>query len=121
MAASSRLMITTEAERRFAVRVKVAVPRMRLGDRLNRMHAWLDDNCGADGREITPTGMRGLVNDAIAVHFKDATLAGAFAARWCAPVASTSTEGFLCIRSDEPADSDDIGRAFRLKPATCSD
>jgi hypothetical protein len=52
MAASSRLMIT-EAERRFPMRVWVAVPPAGFGERLNRMHAWLDDNCGADGWEIT--------------------------------------------------------------------
>ena len=101
MAASSRLMIT-EAERRFPVRVKVAVPAMGFGERLNRMHAWLDDNCGADGWEITPAGMRGVVNDAIAVYFHDATLASAFAARWCAPVGLGVSEGFLRIRDDEP-------------------
>jgi len=67
MAASSRLMIT-EAERRFAVRVRVAIPPAGLGERLNRMHAWLDDNCGADGWEITPAGLRGVINDAIAVR-----------------------------------------------------
>jgi hypothetical protein len=47
MAASSRLMIT-EGERRFPVRVRVAVPPAGFGERLNRMHVWLDDNCGAD-------------------------------------------------------------------------
>jgi hypothetical protein len=36
MAATSRLMIT-EAERRFAVRVRVAVPPAGFGERLNRI------------------------------------------------------------------------------------
>jgi vacuolar-type H+-ATPase catalytic subunit A/Vma1 len=27
--------------------------------------------------------MRGIVNDAIAVYFRDATMDAAFAARWC--------------------------------------
>jgi hypothetical protein len=101
MAASSRLMIT-EAERRFPVRVRVAIPPRGFGERLNRMHAWLDDNCGADGWEITPAGMRGVINDAIAVYFRDATMAAAFAARWCAPMGRGVTEGFLRIREDEP-------------------
>jgi hypothetical protein len=43
MAASSRLMIT-EAERQSQVRIVVAVPPDGFGERLNRMHAWLDDN-----------------------------------------------------------------------------
>ena len=64
------------------------------------MHAWLDDNC-ADGWDITPAG-RCVVNDAIAVYFRDAALAAAFAARWCAPVASGIGNGFLRIREDEP-------------------
>lgn len=67
MAASSRLMIA-EAERRFAVRVKIAAPTAGFGERLNRMHAWLDDNCG------------GVINDAIEVYFRDAALAAAFTA-----------------------------------------
>jgi hypothetical protein len=91
-----------EAERRFAVRVRVAVPPAGFGERLNRMHAWLDDNCGADGWEITPAGMRGVVNDAIAIYFRDAALAAAFGARWCAPASAAMTEGVLHIRGDEP-------------------
>jgi hypothetical protein len=98
MAASSRPMIT-EAERQFPVRV---VPSAGFGERLNRMHAWLDDNCGANGWEITPAG-RSVVNDAVALYFRDPPLAAALAARWCAPVASTAVEGFvLRIRDDEP-------------------
>jgi len=62
MAVSSRLMII-EPERRFPVLVKLAVvPPMGFGERLNRMHAWLDDNCGADGWEITPAGLRGVTS-----------------------------------------------------------
>jgi hypothetical protein len=94
MAASSRLMIT-KAERRFPVRVRVGVPSAGFGERLNRLHAWLDDNCGADGWEITPAGMRSVINDAVAVYFRDAAMAAAFAARWCAPVARGEPDGFL--------------------------
>jgi hypothetical protein len=47
MAASSKLMIS-EAERRFAVRIRLAIPAGGLGERLNQMHAGLDENCGAD-------------------------------------------------------------------------
>jgi hypothetical protein len=71
MAASSKLMIT-KAERRFPVRVRVAIPPTGFGERFNPMHAWLDDNCDADRWEITPAGMRGVINDAIAVYFRGA-------------------------------------------------
>jgi hypothetical protein len=29
------------------------------------------------------SGMRGVLNDAVSIYFADATLAGAFVARWC--------------------------------------
>lgn len=99
MAASSKLMIT-EAERRFPVRVRVATPPTGFGERLNRMHAWLDDNCGADGWSMTPAG-RGVINDAIAVYFRDATLAAAFVARWCQPADRDLPEGFFRVRVDD--------------------
>ena len=102
MAASARQMIT-EAERRFPVRVRVAIPPGGFGESLNRMHAWLDDTCGADGWSMTPAGMRGVVNDAVAVYFRDATLAAAFVARWCAPSTRDMAEGFFRVRVDEPA------------------
>jgi hypothetical protein len=34
---------------------------------------------------MTPSAMRGVLNDAISIYFADATLASAFVARWCAP------------------------------------
>jgi hypothetical protein len=102
MAASLRLMIT-KAESRFAVRVRLETAPAGFGDRVNRMPAWLDDNCGADGWETMPAGMRGVINDAIAVYFRDAALAAAFAAQWCAPVGAGVTEGCLRLRDDEPA------------------
>jgi hypothetical protein len=33
---------------------------------------------------MTPSGMRGVLNDAVSIYFTDATLASAFVARWCA-------------------------------------
>jgi hypothetical protein len=33
---------------------------------------------------MTPNGMRGVANGAIAVYLADATIASAFVARWCA-------------------------------------
>jgi hypothetical protein len=80
MAASSRAMIA-DAGRRFPVRIRIAVPPGGFGQRLDRMHAWLDANCGADGWMITPAGLRGVLNDAVAIYSRDAALAAAFVAR----------------------------------------
>jgi hypothetical protein len=102
MAASSRLMIT-EAERRFPVRIKVGVPAGGLGERLNQMHRWLDENCGADGWVMTPAGFRGVVNDAVAIYFFDIALAGAFVARWCADYRVETAEGPFPVREDAHA------------------
>src|ERR1700758_5331044 len=66
-----------EAERRFPVRVRIAVPPEGLGSRLDQIIAWLDANCGADGWTSTPSSIRGVVNDALAVYFLDATIASA--------------------------------------------
>jgi hypothetical protein len=46
-------------------------------------NAVLDENCGADGWAVTPSGTRGVLNDAVSIYFPDAALAGAFVARWC--------------------------------------
>jgi hypothetical protein len=72
-----------DAERRFPVRVRIAVPPEGLGSRLDQIIAWLDANCGADGWVSTPSSTRGVVNGALAIHFVDATIAVAFVARWC--------------------------------------
>jgi hypothetical protein len=48
MPGNPREMITM-AERRFPIRIRIAVPPGGLGQRYARMTAWLDDNCGADG------------------------------------------------------------------------
>ena len=37
-----------DAERRFPIRVRIAVPPEGLGSRLDQIIAWLDANCGAD-------------------------------------------------------------------------
>jgi hypothetical protein len=102
MAASSKLMIG-EAERRFPVRVRVAVPPDGLGTRLDRIKAWLDENCGIDGWAVTPSGLRGVLNDAIAIYFSDAAIASAFVARWCRGYLVETIEGAFQIRDDAPA------------------
>jgi hypothetical protein len=81
MAATSKLMIV-EAERRFPCRIKLGIPTGGFGARLTEMHAWLDENCGAGGWAMTPAGLRGVVNDAVAIYFVDAALAAAFVSRW---------------------------------------
>jgi len=75
--------IITAMERRFPVRIRLAVPPEGFGQQLIRLTAWLDENCGADGWAMTPSGMRGVLNDAISIYFLDATLASAFVVRWC--------------------------------------
>jgi hypothetical protein len=47
----------------------------------DRLAQW---NCGSDGWAMTPSGMRGVLNDAVSIYFADATLARAFVAGGCA-------------------------------------
>jgi hypothetical protein len=47
--------------------------------------------------------MRGVLNDAVSIYFLDATLAGAFVARWCAASKAQTEGGLFRIRDDEPA------------------
>ena len=111
MAASSKLMIT-DAERRFPVRIRIGVPLEGLGSRLDQMRTWLDGNCGADGWALTPSGMRGVLNDAVSSYFPDAALAGAFVARWCIGYYKVETaEGAFRMREDEPAPRVEAGRS----------
>jgi hypothetical protein len=96
-----REMIIT-AERRFPVRIRIGVPPGGLGQRHTDITAWLDQNCGADGWAMTPSGVRGVLNDVVSIYFLDATLAGAFVAGWCAG-SRTETDGCVFrIRDDEP-------------------
>src|SRR5262245_13998359 len=68
MPGNARDMIKV-AEQRFPVRIRLAVPPLGFGQRLPQMDAWLDQNCGADGWTMTPSG------GAVAIYFRDATLA----------------------------------------------
>jgi hypothetical protein len=92
-----------EAERRFPCRIKVGVPIDGFGARLTELHAWLDQNCGADGWAVTPAGLRGVVNDAVAIYFLEPALAAAFVARWCAGSTVEISEGAFRVREDQPA------------------
>ena len=60
------------------------------------------ENCGADSWAMTPSGTRGVLNDALSIYFGAATLASAFVARWCV-VAKVAMAG-ACSRfqEDEP-------------------
>ena len=93
----------TAAERRFPVRIRLGVPPGGLGLRYTRITAWLDENCGADGWAVTPSGTRGALNDAISIYFADATLARAFVARWCAGAKAETAGGVYQVREDKPA------------------
>lgn len=75
--------IVAMAERRFLVRIRIGVPPSGFGQRYTEITEWLDGNCDADGWAITPSGTRGMLNDAVSIYFRDATLASAFVARWC--------------------------------------
>jgi hypothetical protein len=90
------------------------VPDQGLGDRLNRMQEWLDQNAGADGWAIIPSGIRGVVNDALAIHFADVTIASAFAARWCRAQKVSTVDGLFLIRDDDPMPR--IGAAHHKTP-----
>jgi hypothetical protein len=78
------------------------VPNRGLGERLNRMQEWLDQNAGADGWALIPSGLRGIANDALSIHLADATIASALVARWCVGHRAESTDGVFRIRGDEP-------------------
>jgi hypothetical protein len=52
---------------------------------------------------MTPSGIRGVLNDAISLHFADATLASAFVARWCVGSKTEAVGGVFHVREDEPA------------------
>jgi hypothetical protein len=95
--------IITAAERCFPVRVRIGVPPGGFGQRYAQMTAWLDGNCGADGWAMTPSGGRGVLNDAVSIYFADATLASAFVARWCATSKVETAGGVFQVREDEPA------------------
>ena len=101
MPGNPREMITM-AERRFPVRIRIGVSPQGLGRRHTQITAWLDENCGAEGWAMTPSGTRGVLNDAPSLYFGDATLASAFVARWCVGAKVETTGGVFQIREDEP-------------------
>jgi hypothetical protein len=93
--------LITGAERRFPVRIRIAVPPEGFGQQHARMLAWLDENCGADGWAMTPSGTRGVLNDAVSIYFPDPALASAFVARWCIGYRVETADGAFRVRQDE--------------------
>jgi hypothetical protein len=51
---------------------------------------------------MTPSGTRGVLNDAVSIYFVDAALASAFVARWCLVARVETTGGVFRVREDEP-------------------
>jgi len=92
-----------EAEQRYPVRVRIAVPPDGLGAQLTLMHAWLDDTCGGEGWATAPAGIVGVVNDAIVFYFADAAFAHAFVARFCCGYRVETIAGAFAVRSAGPA------------------
>jgi hypothetical protein len=64
MPGNPRNMITS-AERLFPVRIRIDVPPGGLGQRHSHITTWLDENWGANGWAMTPSGTRGVLNDAL--------------------------------------------------------
>jgi hypothetical protein len=67
-----------------------------------------------------------VLNDALSIYFADATLAGAFVARWCAGYRVKTAGGVLQVREDEPVPRvgagcigrhNEIAYRLRLSPA----
>jgi hypothetical protein len=46
--------------------------------------------------------MRGVLDDALSIHFADATLASALVARWCIGAKVETSGGMFRVREDEP-------------------
>lgn len=90
-----RFLILYDAPERIAIKV----PPGGFGQRYTAVKEWLDDNCGIDGWSIAPAGVRGVVNDAVAVYVGTPACAVAFVARWCVP---GDPPGFYDLRKHEP-------------------
>jgi hypothetical protein len=84
------------------VRVRIAVPTGGFGQQLNQIYAWFDENAGADGWTMTASGTHGVLNDAVAIFFADAAMAGAFVLRWCLGYRVVPERGVYNMREDAP-------------------
>jgi hypothetical protein len=113
MPGNLREMITA-AERRFPVRIRIAVPPNGLGQRYTQITAWLDENCRADRWAMTPSGTRGPLNDAVSIYFADATLASAFAPAGASGLRSRRLG--VCSKSETMSRSRGSGRGCIRHP-----
>src|SRR6266851_389483 len=70
---------------------------------------------------MTPSGLRGVLNDAVSIFFLDATLASFFVARWCAGNRVETAGGVFQVREDEVALGSEQGCIGRrnVKHALC--
>jgi hypothetical protein len=50
---------------------------------------------------MTPSGTRGVLNDALSIYFADATLANAFVVRWCLGAKAGTAGGFFQAGDDD--------------------
>jgi hypothetical protein len=66
------------------------------------MHVWLDTHCGSDGWLMTPAGLRGIVNDAVAIYLMDPAAAAAFFSRWCRQRLPETADGAFMMRGEDP-------------------
>jgi hypothetical protein len=80
---STALIVHRDAERKLPVRIRIAIPPEGLGSQLDQMIAWLDANCGPGFWAMAPSGISGVVNNALAIYFLTAELARGFVNRWC--------------------------------------
>jgi hypothetical protein len=51
---------------------------------------------------MTPSGTRGVLNNALSIYYADTTLASAFVARWCVGAKVEAEGGVFHVREDEP-------------------
>ena len=51
---------------------------------------------------MTPSGTRGVLNDARSIYLADPTLASAFVARWCGGAKVETAGGVFQVREDRP-------------------
>jgi hypothetical protein len=89
-----------ELERRYPIRLRIAVPPGGFGRQLEIMHAWLDETCSAEGWATAPAGETGIINDAIALYFADAAFANAFLDRFCCGYRVETIGGAFIVRAD---------------------
>ena len=66
------------------------------------------------GETACSASTRGVMNDALAVHFAEKTLATAFVARWCVAQKVEIVDGVHRVRDDEPTPR--IGAALHRTP-----